>query len=254
MTEQMQLEVKTAEIVDIRDLNVLEQERILYLAMTNGVAEKAKTIIADVKKAKTVEELNDAVAWCNERKESSKQIEGGFTFKVKSILHKKWQQFNQELDTYFDPNAKAVKDVMAVVTTKRAEIKARILAEEAKKNAKLLAKAEEKHEQKVQTLIDLGHEKKAMVVAKQPVAFTPVKIEMPKIKNAVWKKTYIITIEDIGALLTSISKNARYHSLVDQEKLIGRLESLARDLSGNMGDFKGIKCFEGENHALGGGK
>ncbi len=94
----------------------------------------------------------------------------------------------------------------------------------------------------------------AMVVAKKPVAFTPVKIEMPKIKDAVWKKTYIVNIEDIGALLTYIAKTPRYHNLIDQERLVGRLETVARTLSGNMGEFKGIKCFEGENYALGGNK
>lgn len=240
--------------MDIRKMTIDEKQRELFRLSAAQIETQAKNVMAEIKGAKTTEELDKAVAWCVEKKDMIAKIEDGELGLARAFWHKKWFTQNEEIKGFTTP-LKTWKDkVMAVVTAKRAEIKARLLADEAKKNAKLLAKAEEKHEQKVQTLMDLGHEKKAMAVAKQPVAFTPVKIEMPKIKNAVWKKTYIITIEDIGELIESIAAHPRYHNLIDQEKLTGRLESLARDLAGNMGDFKGIKCFEGENHALGGGK
>ncbi len=235
-------------------MNIDEKQRELFRRSAAQIETQAAKYVESIKAAKTVEELNDAVAWCNDKKDMIKNIEEGDLGMARAFWYKKWQDQNDEIKKFVTP-LKTWKDkVMALVTAKRAEIKAKLAEIEAKKNAKLLAKAEDKHEQKVQMLIDLGHEKKAMVVAKQPVAFTPVKMEMPKINGAVWKKSYAISIENVGELIVSIAKNPRYHNLIPQDILIGRLEALARTLNGNMGDFKGIKCFETENPALGGKK
>jgi hypothetical protein len=242
------------EMTEIKGMTIDEKQRELFRTSAAQIEAQAAKVMAQVKEAKTVEELNDAVAWCNEKKDMIRNIEEGDLGMARAFWHKKWFDQNEEIKKFITPLKTWKDNVMALVTRKRADIAFKLKQEEERKNAKLLAKAEEKHEQKIQTLMDLDKPKAAMIAAKKPVAFTPVKIEMPKIKGAVWKKTYIVTIEDIGAVLTYIAKTPRYHTLIDQEKLTGRLESLARDLAGNMGEFKGIKCFESENHALGGNK
>ncbi len=242
MQDTMELEKK---------MTIDEKQRQLFKASAAQIETQAKKVIAGIK---DIETCDQAVAWCVEKKEMIKTIEEGELGMARAFWYKKWQDQNEEIKGFITP-LKTWKDkVMVAVTAKRAEIKERLRKEEERKNAKLLEKAEEKHELKVQTLMDLGHEKKAMSVAKQPVAFTPIKMEMPKIQGAVWKKSYVVEIQDFGELVRSIAKQTRYHNLIDQDKLISRLETLARTLQGNMGDFKGIKCYESENHALGGGK
>lgn len=237
--------------MDVNKMTIDEKKRELFKMSAAQIEAQAKKVIAGIKDVASCE---DAVAWCVDKKEMIKQIEEGELGLAQAFWYKKWKDQTEEIKNFVTP-LKTWKDkVMAAVTAKRAEIKERLRKEEERKNAKLLAKAEEKHEIKVQTLFEMGQEKKAMAVAKQPVAFTPVKIEMPKIKDAVWKKSYSVSITDIGELITYIAKTPRYHNLIDQDKLIARLETLARTLSGNMGEFKGIKCFETDNHALGGGK
>lgn len=240
--------------METKKMNIDEKQREIFRRSAEQIEGQAGKMIAQVKEAKTIEELNDAVAWCKSKKDMITNIEDGDLGLARDFWYKKWFDQKEEIKNFITPLKKWKDEVLAVVTRKRAELLAKLAKKEEKINTKLLTKAEDQHQQKVQTLMDLGHEKKAMAVAKQPVAFTPVKIEMPKIKGAVWKKSYIVSIDDTAALIAFIGRTPRYHGLLVHDKLISRLETLARDLNGNMSDFKGIKCFESQNPALGGTK
>lgn len=242
------------EVPEMKGLKLDDKMRALYRMNAEQIENQAKKQIALIKEAKTIEDLNAPVAWANEKKTFIKQVEEGVLGTVRAIWHKKWFDSNAEIKEYVDPAKKWGKEVMEAVTKKRADIKAQLAAKEAKLNAKLEEKAIAQREEAAKALVEQGRAKAAKVLLNKPLTYTPVSIPMPKIKDAVWKKTYMVRIDDLGDLLAYIAKNPKYFKLFDQETLVSRLESLAVQLDGNMAEFKGLTCFQGENPALGGSK
>ncbi len=244
----------TMELQDMKKMTIDEKQWELFRLHAANIKTEVNAVIASIKNAKTIEELNKPVEFCTNTKTYIQEIDESPIGLIKEYHREKWEDANEEYKGLVGPAKEAIKEIMLKVTAKRAELKAKLLADEAKRNAKLEAKAVEKKELKVQTLMDLGKTQAAMIEAKKPLVYTPIKLEMPQIKDAVWKPTYIVEIEDIGALLTYIAKTPAYHNLIEQKDLASRLGTLARTLRGNMGEFKGIKCFTNEKPALGGGK
>lgn len=242
------------EVPEMKGLKLDDKMRALYKMNAEQIESQAKKQIAIIKDAKTVEDLSAPVAWVAEKKGWVKSIEEGVLGTVRALFHKKWLDSKAEIDQYVDPAKKWNKEVLDAATKKRDQIKAALAAAEAKKNAKLEEKAVALREEAAKVLIEAGKPKAAKVLLNKPLAFTPVSFPMPKIKGAVWKKNYSITIEDLPELLMFIAKNKNrtYIGLIDQNDLIAKLEKLAVDLDGNMGEFPGIKCFQGTTPAVGG--
>lgn len=244
------------EVPEMKGLKLDDKMRALYRMNAEQIESQAKQQMTLVKEAKTIEDLNVPVAWSNEKQTFIKQVEEGVLGTVRAIWHKKWFESNAEIKEYVDPAKRWKKEVMDAVTKKRQQIKLALAAAEAKKNAKLEEKAIAQREEQAQALIEAGKAKAAKVLLNKPLTFTPVSFPMPKIKGAVWKKNYTVTIEDLAELLIFIAKNKdrTFLGLIEQDVLVSRLEALAVQLDGNMAEFKGIKCFQGENPALGGSK
>ena len=242
------------EVPEMKGLKLDDKMRALYRMNAEQIESQAKKQIALIKDAKTVEELNAPIAWVAEKKSFIKQVEDGVLGTVRAIWHKKWFDQNQEIKEYVDPAKKWNKEVLDAATKKREQIKAALAAQEAKKNAKLEEKAKAQREEQAQALIEQGKPKAAKVLLNKPLAFTPVSFPMPKIKGAVWKKNYTVTVDDLPELLMFIAKNKNrtYLALINQTDLIAKLEKLAVDLDGNMGEFPGITCFQGTTPAVGG--
>lgn len=242
------------EVPEMKGLKLDDKQRALYRMNAEQLESQAKKQIALIKEAKTIEDLNAPVAWANEKKTFIKQVEEGVLGTVRAIWHKKWFDSNAEIKEFVDPAKKWNKEVMEAVTKKRAKIKEELAAKEARVNEKLEEKAEAKRAEAAKALIEAGKPKAAKILMNKPLAFTPVSFPMPKIKDAVWKKTYMVKIEDLSEILVYLVKNKSYIHLIDQEALISKLEKIAVDLDGNMKEFPGIKCYQGENPALGGSR
>jgi hypothetical protein len=232
-------------------MTIDDKERALFRTHAAAIEMDAKALIAG---CKTKEGVEKAAAWRVEQRNYMESVDASPIAKLKEYYREKWSDINEEYKGYVEPCKlwmKKVKDAMDAWYLHETE---RVKLASAKANAKIIAKAEEKQQQKVQVLMDLGKPKQAMAAAQRPlVVAAPPTIAMPKIKHAVWKKKYVVQIDDLGALLKYIGKNQKYHRMIDRETLVSRLESIAVDLDGNMKEFDGVRCFETATSAAIGG-
>lgn len=235
------------EPTDMKKLALAEKERSLYQMHAKTIEDEGKRVIASIKDAKSCEA---AIAWRLEQRKYIESVEEGPLGEILALRKGMLAEITTEIKGYIDPCKEWMKKVKEKTDTWYAAEEARVRLEQMKASAKEEVKAVKKQEKTVQTLLDLGKHKQAKAVMRAPLVFTPPVVEMPKIKGAVWKKNYMVSIEDIGELLTYIAANPKYHNWIKQDLLIAKLEDEAVKLAGNMGEFPGIKCFQGKTSAV----
>lgn len=238
------------EVKEMQAITIDEARRAWYKDQLAKFQREGPKILAAIKNE---EGAQKAATWRVEVREFIKAVEDGALGEASSWLHKRKKEIDAEIDLYTVPAKKMFGEAKGKMDRWYADEAERNRIANEKLKAKDIAKAEEKQAQQVQTLMDLGKPKQAMIAAQRPLAATPRTVEMPKIKGAVWKKKYVIQIDDLSALLTTLAKKPQYHRMIDQEVLRSRLEGLAADLAGNMAEFKGIRCFETATSAVIGG-
>ncbi len=234
----------TQELIAAKEMQAItidEARRAWYNDQLAKFKNEGPKILAGIKNE---EGVTKASAWRVEIREFIRTVEAGALGTASAWLHKRKKEIDADINSYIDPCDKLFKEAKVKMDRWYLDEAERVRIANEKAKAKVVAKAEEKQAQQVQTLMDLGKPKQAMVAAQKPLPVHLPKIPMPDIKHAVWKKKYIVQIDDLSTLLAYIAKKPQYHKLIDQEKLIGRLEGLAVDLAGNMAEFKGARCFE----------
>lgn len=244
----------TMELLDVKDLSIDEKQRELFKIHAATIEQEAKDIIAAIKPGpKSKEAVERAMAWRVDQRRYMDSVEASPLFALKEYYRKKCEGLRQEIKGYIDPCEKWMPQVKAKADAWYLEEEQRVKMEQAKAAAKTLEKAENKQQQQIQTFMDLGKPKAAEAIARRPLAYTPPIIQMPKIKHAIWKKKYVVQIDDLGALLAYIAKHPEYHGMIDAPALTSKLEGIAIDLDGNMQQFKGVRCFVTANSAAIGG-
>ena len=244
----------TMELAEVKSMTIDERQREMFKIHAATIEQEAKEIIADIKPGpKSKEAVERAVAWRIKQNRYIESVEQSPIALAKAYYRKKWDAMNEEINGYINPCKDWMKRVKARMDQWHLDEQQRVRMEDAKAKAKALEKAENKQQQQIQTFMDLGKPKMAETVAKRPLAYTPPTIQMPKIKNAVWKKKYVVQIDDLGALLAYIAKHPEYHGMVEAVALTSKLEGIAVDLDGNMERFKGVRCFVTTNSAAIGG-
>ncbi len=214
------------ELTAVETLKVMtidQAQREHYLAAAARIAKEGPRIIAGIKDEQGAKR---AVAWRLEVREFIRSVEAGALGLASAELHRRKKEIDAEMDAYIEPCKKLFNEAKGRTDRAIADF---------------------------DQAIDLGKHKAAKAVMRAPLVFTPPTVEMPKIPNAVWKKTYMVTIEDMGELLAYIAANPKYHEWIKQEVLVAKLEDQAAKLAGNMGEFPGIKCFQGKSSAVVGG-
>ncbi len=243
---------QTMELEKVKDLAIDEKQRELFKIHAATIEQEAKEIIAGIKNKEGVER---AAAWRVKQRDYVQSVEDSPLALARSYYHKKHAELNDEIKRYTQPCKDWIIKVKARMEQWYLDEEHRVKMAQAKATAKALEKAEVKQQQTIQTFMDLGKPKAAEAVARRPLAYTPPTIQMPKIKNAIWKKKYVVQIDDLGALLAFIAKRPEYHGMIDAAALTGKLEGIAIDLDGNMERFKGVRCFVTPNSsAIGGPK
>jgi hypothetical protein len=241
------------EIIEAQELKVMtvgEAQREQYQTTVAKFKAEAPKILANIK---SEEGCNKAAAWRIQIREFTKSVETGVLGVAQAFLNKHKKAVDAEIRSYVDPCDALFKEAKAKMDRWYLDESQRIQALHDKAKTKAIDKAEVKQQQVVQTLMDLGKPKQAMIAASRPLAVALPTTTMPKIKGAIWKKKFVVQINDIGVLLAYIAKNPKYHRLIDQEVLQSRLETLALSLDGNMNEFKGIQCSQTPDSAVGGG-
>lgn len=235
---------------ELRVMTVDQAQREHYAQMVAKFKAEGPKIIAGIKNE---EGVNRAAAWRIELRDFIRQVNEGAFGMASAALHRRKKEIDAEIDLYVDPVDKLFKEAKAKMERWNLQEVERVRALQATATKKAMAKAEETQQIKVQSLFDLGKPKAAMVAAQRPLIVAPPTVAMPKIPNAIWKKKYIVQIDDLGALLAYIAKNPEYHKMIDQDALTTKLESIAVDLDGNMTKFKGIQCLQTVNSIVVGG-
>lgn len=248
----------TQELIEQAEMKILtvdEAQREWYKGQLAKIEKEGPKIIAGIKNKEGAEK---ATAWRVEVRNFIKSVEEGALGIASSWLNKRKKEIDGEINGYTDPCDKLAKEAKAKTDKWYTAEAQRVKELNDRLQTKAIDKAEEKKEQKVQTLMDLGKHQAAMIEAKRPLQAIIPKIEMPKIKGAngelaVFKKSYVVQIDDLGEVLKHIAKHPAYYALIPTEILRGRLELLAKDLNGNMAEFKGLRCFETVNSDVRGG-
>ncbi len=238
------------EATELKVMTVDEAQREHYKQTLAVLVKEGPAILAGIKNKDGVDR---AAAWRVKLRDFIRSVETGGLGLASQWLHRRKKEIDAEIDLYIDPCEKLFKEAKVRMDKWYLDETQRVRLAQAKATAKAVAQAETQQQQKVQTLMDLGKPKAAMIAAQRPLAVAPPTIEMPKIKNAVWKKKYIVQIEDLGALLKCIARAPKYHPWIDEETLVSRLEAQAHQLDGNMKEFDGIRCYETTNSASVGG-
>lgn len=238
------------EATQLRVMTVDEAQREHYKQELAAIQSEGPKVLAAIKNKEGVER---AAAWRVRVRDFIRSVESGALGIASAMLHKRKKEIDAEINSYIDPCDRLAKDAKVRMDRWYTEEADRVRLAQIKAAAKATEKAELKQTQTVQVLMDLGKPKAAMAAAAKPLNVAPPTIEMPKIKNAIWKKQYKIQIEDLGSVLKYIAKHPEFHSVIDQKTLVSNLESLAAELDGNMQKFDGVKCLVTPNSVAVGG-
>lgn len=241
------------ESTELKVMTVDEAQRAHYKQTLAAIDKEGPAILAGIKNKAGVDR---ASAWRLRLRDFIKSVESGSLGIASAWLHRRKKEIDAEINFYVDPCEKMFKEAKVKMDRWYLEESERVRIANEKAMAKDVAKAEVKQQQKVQTLMDLGKPKAAMIAAQKPLAVVPTMLAMPKIKNAAWSKDYFIQINDMGALLAHIAKNPKYHDMIDKETLVSKLKALATTLDGNMAEFAkhGVQCFVTPTSATVGGR
>lgn len=247
---------QTMELADVKGISIDDKQRELFKIHAATIEQEAKEIIAAIKAGpKSKEAMERAAAWRVKQREYVQSVEDSPLALARSYYHKKHAELNDEIKRYTQPCKDWTVKVKSRMDQWYLDEEHRVKMLQVKETAKAMEKAETKQQIQIQTFMDLGKPKAAEAIARRPLAYTPPTVQMPKIKNAIWKKKYFIQIDDMGALLAYLAKHPEYHGMIDAPALTTKLEGIAVDLDGNMEQFKGVRCLVTPNSsAIGGPK
>ncbi len=246
----MSQEMSLIDSTQLKIMTVDEAQREHYKTELAEIQNESKAILAGIK---TKEGVDRASAWRLKLRNFIKSIEIGALGIASEMLYRRKKEIDAEIDAYIEPCEKLFKEAKTKMDRWYLDEADKVRITNEKAHAKEIAKAEEKQQQQIQTLMDLGKPKAAMIAAQKPLLVVPPTVQMPEIKNAIWKKKYFVKITDVGEVLKHIAKNPKYHEMIDQEKLVTKLESLAAKMGGNLQEFKGLECFQSPNSVTVGG-
>jgi hypothetical protein len=199
-------------------------------------------------KVDTKEKADDAARWINQVKNFEDEVEAseiavarGVFFKFHAGLVRMCKQFTEPCKNDRDM-------VQAGIDKWGAEERRKANIQREKDEAKLKKEAEQRKLQDAARVEKLGKGPKAVNASlSRPIIYTPPPIALPKVKDMIWKKKYVVEVQDVRLFLKSIVDGGP-DALINEDYVTidtGKLEELAAQRDGKL-PWPGLAIFESE--------
>lgn len=234
--------------LQVPQIMVNETELSVFTERAKMVVEEAERRALTIKTALDCEENGQ---WVVAQKEFIKSVEGGWLGQIRDMWHKQHESVCAIIRGVVWPHKAAIEKVDARIKVVRAEIRARIAADQAREQEELKKRDEEQRINAAVVLEAQGNKTMADAVLAGAGNFTPPpvvqKLEMKSIGGTI---KWIAEIQDLHAFMKYVAERpAVTMALKDkfkiEEPIKKWLEAEAKNMAGNV-KFPGVRFYEDE--------